>query len=67
VVHTDNGVEVLIGDAAYKTPQYLTPDDGELPPGQASDPTAWRASVSRVHALSPDRVHFCHDTNIIHS
>jgi N-acyl homoserine lactone hydrolase len=67
VVSTDNGVEVLIGDAAYKTPQYLTPEDGELPPGQASDPTAWRASVSRVHALSPDRVHFCHDTNVIHS
>lgn len=67
VVSTGNGVEVLIGDAAYKTRQYLEPDDGDLPPGQASDPTAWRASVSRVHALSPARVHFCHDTEIIHS
>jgi N-acyl homoserine lactone hydrolase len=67
LVSTDNGVEVLIGDAAYKPKLYLEPDDGELPPGQASDPAAWRASVDRVHALSPDRVHFCHDTGIIHS
>jgi N-acyl homoserine lactone hydrolase len=67
VVSTGNGVEVLIGDAAYKTRQYLEPDDGDLPPGQASDLTAWRASVGRVHALSPARVHFCHDTEIIHS
>jgi N-acyl homoserine lactone hydrolase len=66
VVSTGNGVEVLIGDGAYKTRQYLEPD-GDLPPGQASDPVAWRASVGRVHALSPDRVHFCHDTEIIHS
>ena len=66
-MRTGNGVEILIGDAAYQTRQYLKPDDGDLPPGQASDPTAWRASVGRVHALSPARVHFCHDTDIIHS
>jgi glyoxylase-like metal-dependent hydrolase (beta-lactamase superfamily II) len=65
VVSTD--VEVLIGDAAYKRRQYLEPDDGDLPPGQASDPAAWRKSVGRVHALRPDRVHFCHDTEVIHS
>jgi glyoxylase-like metal-dependent hydrolase (beta-lactamase superfamily II) len=68
VVSTDNGAEVLIGDAAYKTQQYLEPpDDDDLPPGQASDPTAWRKSVDRVHALRPDRVHFCHDTAVVHS
>ena len=67
VVSTDNGAEVLIGDAAYKRRQYLEPDDGDLPPGQASDPAAWRESVGRVHALRPDRVHFCHDTEVIHS
>ena len=67
VVRTGNGAEVLIGDAAYKTQQYLEPDDGELPPGQASDPAAWRESVGRMHALRPDRVHFCHDTEVIHS
>jgi N-acyl homoserine lactone hydrolase len=68
VVTTDNGAEVLIGDAAYKTQQYLEPpDDDDLPPGQASDPTAWRKSIDRVHALRPDRVHFCHDTAVVHS
>ena len=67
VVSTDNGAEVLIGDAAYKPPQYLEPDNGDLPPGQASDPAAWRESVGRVHALRPDRVHFCHDTGVIRS
>jgi N-acyl homoserine lactone hydrolase len=66
VVRTGNGAEVLIGDAAYKTRQYLEPD-GDLPPGQAKDPAAWRVSVGRVHALRPARVHFCHDTEVIHS
>ena len=67
LVTTGNGAEILIGDGAYKPKQYLEPDDGELPPGQASDPAAWRESVGRVHALRPDRVHFCHDTGVIHS
>jgi glyoxylase-like metal-dependent hydrolase (beta-lactamase superfamily II) len=67
VVSTDNGAEVLIGDAAYKRRLYLEPHDGDLPPGQASDPAAWRKSVGRVHALRPDRVHFCHDTEVVHS
>jgi N-acyl homoserine lactone hydrolase len=67
VVSTGNGAEVLIGDAAYKQKQYLQPDDGELPEGQASDPAAWRESVGRMHALRPHRVHFCHDTAVIHS
>jgi N-acyl homoserine lactone hydrolase len=67
VVRTDNGAEVLIGDAAYRTHQYLEPDDGDLPPGQASDPASWRESVGRLHALQPDRVHFCHDTAVVHS
>jgi hypothetical protein len=66
-VSTGNGAEVLIGDGAYQTRQYLEPDVGELPPGQASDPAAWRESVGRVHALRPDRVHFCHDTEVIRS
>jgi N-acyl homoserine lactone hydrolase len=67
VVRTGTGAEVLIGDAAYKPRQYLEPDDGDLPPGQATDPAAWRASVGRVQALRPDRVHFCHDTEVVHS
>jgi len=63
----DARFELLDGDAAYKPRLYLEPDDGDLPPGQASDPAAWRESISRVHALRPGRVHFCHDTGVIHS
>jgi N-acyl homoserine lactone hydrolase len=67
VVTTGKGAEVLIGDGAYKSRLYLKPDDGDLPPGQASDPAAWRESIGRVQALRPDRVHFCHDTEVVHS
>jgi N-acyl homoserine lactone hydrolase len=67
LVTTGNGTEVLIGDAAYKPRQYLSPEEGDLPEGQASDVPKWRQSVGRVHAVRPDRVHFCHDTEIIHS
>jgi hypothetical protein len=37
-----------------------------LPPGQASNVRVWRDSVRRIQALSPDRVHFCHYTEIVH-
>jgi N-acyl homoserine lactone hydrolase len=63
----DGGAELLIGDAAYTSAQYARPDDGELPPGQAADTVSWRESLSRVHALAPARVHFCHDTAVIHN
>jgi N-acyl homoserine lactone hydrolase len=59
--------DVLVGDAAYKPRQYLNPASDDLPDGQASDVTSWRASVARIRASAPDRVHFCHDTEIIHS
>jgi hypothetical protein len=39
---------------------------GKLPPGQASDLPAWRDSLRRLQALDPDRVHFCHHTDVIH-
>jgi hypothetical protein len=54
-------------DAAWKTQLYLEPNNGDLLPGQATDPAAWRESVGRVHALRPDRVHFCHDADVVHS
>ncbi len=41
-------------------------DAGALPPGQASDVEAWHGSVRRIRALDPERVHFCHHTDIIH-
>jgi len=58
--------EVLIGDAAYTGAQFRAPDAAELPPGQAADRDAWAASLSRIRAVGPDRVHFCHDTAVIH-
>ena len=63
----DGQSDLLIGDAAYQPRQYLDPASDDLPDGQASDLVAWRNSVGRLKASSPDRVHFCHHTEIIHS
>ena len=63
----DGLTDVLVGDAAYGPRQYLEPDADQLPDGQAADVTSWRASVARIRAAAPDRVHFCHNTEIIHS
>ena len=30
-------------------------------------PQAWRASLERIRAVGPERVHFCHHTDIIHA
>jgi N-acyl homoserine lactone hydrolase len=72
--HTDghqcvlvNGTEVLIGDAAYTPALYGDPSLESKVPGQAADPAAWRSSLERLHALSPERVHFCHHTEVVHS
>jgi N-acyl homoserine lactone hydrolase len=64
---SDGMSDVLIGDAAYKPRQYLNPGSDDLPEGQATDVAAWRASVTRIRSAAPDRVHFCHDTEIVHS
>jgi N-acyl homoserine lactone hydrolase len=66
LVAAADGVEVLIGDAAYTRAQYSGPADSELPPGQASDPVTWRESLSLIKSLGPERVHFCHDTAVVH-
>jgi N-acyl homoserine lactone hydrolase len=60
-----DGSDLLIGDAAYTPRQYADPA-GPLPDGQASDVGAWRDSVQRIHALAPERVHFCHHTDVVH-
>jgi N-acyl homoserine lactone hydrolase len=65
VVHGDSGDDLLIGDAAYTPRQYADPT-GPLPDGQASDVPAFRDSVQRIHALAPERVHFCHHTDVVH-
>jgi N-acyl homoserine lactone hydrolase len=65
VVRGDAGDDLLIGDAAYTPRQYADPQ-GPLPDGQASDVLAWRDSVQRIYALAPERVHFCHHTDVVH-
>jgi N-acyl homoserine lactone hydrolase len=59
--------DVLIGDAAYTSVQYAGPSDATLPPGQASDRAAWSESLAKIKSVSPARVHFCHDTAVMHS
>jgi N-acyl homoserine lactone hydrolase len=66
VVRSDDGPDLLIGDAAYTPRQYAGPADEDLPPGQASDPAAWRDSLRRIRSMDPARVHFCHHTDVIH-
>ena len=63
----DGQSDVLVGDAAYTPRQYLDPASDDLPEGQASDVGEWQASVGRIRSAAPDRVHFCHNTEIIHS
>jgi N-acyl homoserine lactone hydrolase len=68
LVRTGDGAgELLIGDAAYTPHQYAGPPDADLVAGQASDPVSWRESLGRIHQMAPERVHFCHHTQIIHT
>ena len=48
----------------YSDRDSLTGD--RLPSGQASDLPAWRDSLQRIQSLGPDRVHFCHHTDVVH-
>jgi N-acyl homoserine lactone hydrolase len=66
VVTTSDQADLLIGDAAYTPNQFAGPPDEDVPPGQASNLVAWRGSLDRIRSLEPDRVHFCHHTDIIH-
>jgi N-acyl homoserine lactone hydrolase len=63
----DGAPDLLIGDAAYTPRQYAGPPDHELPSGQASDLSAWRNSLQRIHSAAAARVHFCHHTDVVHS
>jgi len=67
VESADGRSDVLIGDAAYQPRQYLDPLSDDLPSGQASDVRAWRASVAKIMSAEPDRVHFCHYSDVLHS
>jgi N-acyl homoserine lactone hydrolase len=65
LVQSDGGSDLLIGDAAYTPRQYTQPAGQDLPPGQASDVESWHDSVRRIQSLGPERVHFCHHTDVI--
>ena len=60
--------DLLIGDAAYTPRLYADADVAaeKLPSGQASDVPTWRDSLRWIQSLEPDRVHFCHHTDVIH-
>jgi len=62
-----DGADVLIGDAAYTPLLYANPDLVDKVRGQAADVDSWRSSLDRVRALGASRVHFCHDTGVVHS
>jgi N-acyl homoserine lactone hydrolase len=61
----DGSADLLIGDAAYTQRQYADPA-AELPPGQAADVPAWQDSIRRIKSMGAGRVHFCHDTAVVH-
>jgi N-acyl homoserine lactone hydrolase len=62
-----SGTDLLIGDAAYNHAIYADPARGERLSGQASDVGAWRESLARLRVLAPERIHFCHDTELVHT
>jgi N-acyl homoserine lactone hydrolase len=66
VVAATDGQDLLIGDAAYTPRMFAAPPDAEVLPGQAADPVAWRGSLGRIRSLAPERVHFCHHTDVLH-
>jgi N-acyl homoserine lactone hydrolase len=63
----DGAADLLIGDAAYSPKLYQGPPDEDLLPGQASDVAAWRDSLQRIKSTGAERVHFCHNTDIVHA
>lgn len=64
LAHTDKGVELFIGDAAYTRRVWDEgADASKLPPGQAEDLEPWRRSLRDLRDRNPARVHFCHDAS----
>ena len=69
LVEGDDGVAVMIGDAAYTSDIYDQVENADLAKwrGQHADREAWSRSLHKVHDLQPHSVHFCHDTRVVHS
>jgi len=63
IARTERGTEIFVGDAAYTRRIWETRGDVRtLPPGQAADIEAWRASLRDLRDRDPAHLHFCHDT-----
>ena len=58
-VDAADGAAVMIGDAAYTADIYAK--------GEHADRIAWEQSLTKVHAMNPHAVHFCHDTRVVGS
>jgi N-acyl homoserine lactone hydrolase len=58
--------ELLDGDTQILPGLEVIATPGHTPSGQASDLSAWQDSLRRIQALGPDRVHFCHHTDVVH-
>jgi len=62
IASTPHGSDLFVGDAAMRRSVWDSPTPHNLPPLQAADLDSWQSSLQRLRALTPDRVHFCHDT-----
>jgi N-acyl homoserine lactone hydrolase len=67
LVEMDDGIEVMVGDAAFTADIYRDGEKADLSkwPGQHADREEWTTSLNNLHRLRPRAVHFCHDTHVV--
>jgi hypothetical protein len=67
LVEMDDGIEVMVGDAAFTADIYRDGEKADLSnwPGQHTDREEWTTSLNNLHGLRPLAVHFCHDTHVV--
>jgi N-acyl homoserine lactone hydrolase len=66
-VDGNDGLAVMIGDAAYTADIYRDADKADLSEwrGQHSNRRQWTRSLKKLHDLQPHAIHFCHDTRVV--
>ncbi len=66
-VDGEDGVSVMIGDAAYTADIYRHGEEADLSdwPEQYADQGEWTRSLKKLHSTHPHAVHFCHDTRVV--
>jgi N-acyl homoserine lactone hydrolase len=66
-VDGNDGLAVMIGDAAYTADIYRDADKADLSEwrGQHSNRRQWTRSLKKLHGLQPHAIHFCHDTRVV--